>query len=147
MRSEAILGRVINIENSGKDRQRLIREIIVGIRELTKLEEENQNARDLASFIALNLWEIDKTIDNSVSAWEKRGYWVKADRFRMDWDWTKSIGDRLASAVSSGDWGEVRNLIVVIAQKFSKVTIPVKHRVKTPWLGAWNILSKHMSEK
>jgi hypothetical protein len=143
----AILGRVINFENSGKDRQRLIREIIVVIRELAKVEVLDDNTRNLVSLIILNLWMIYKGIDSSVLAWEKRGYWVKADRFRMEWDWTKSIADRLTAALFTEDWVEVRNLTVYIAQKFSKVTIPINHRIKTPWIGAWNILNKHMPDK
>ena len=143
----AILGRVINFESSGKDRHRLIREIIVAIRELAKVEVLDDNTRDLVSLITLNLWEINKGIDSSVLAWEKRGYWVKADRFRMEWDWTKSIADRLSASLFTEDWVEVRNLTVYIAQKFSKITIPINHRIKAPWVGSWSILNKQKSEK
>jgi hypothetical protein len=141
------LGRVIHLESSGKNRQRLIREIVVAIRELTLVESMDNNTRDIVSLIALNLWEINKSIDSSVLAWEKRGYWVKADRFRLEWDWTKTYGDRLASSIGSNNWTDVRDIIVRIAQKFSKVTIPINHRIKSPWSGSWDILNKQLSDK
>ncbi len=39
----------------------------------------------------LALEEINSNIDKSVEAWEKRGYWVKADKFRLDWEWSGKL--------------------------------------------------------
>jgi hypothetical protein len=49
-----------------------------------KQTQSNTVTKDLVAFIVLSLQEINNTIDSSVEAWEKRGYWIKADRFRMD---------------------------------------------------------------
>src|SRR5947207_14918354 len=81
------LSRVINPESAGKERPRLTKAIVLAVRELAKQKEVNDEARDLAAFIALALKTIAEGIDVSVVAWEKRDYWVKADKFRMEWMW------------------------------------------------------------
>ena len=78
------MSRVINPDSAGKERTRLTKAIVISIRELAKQTEPGAKARDLAAFIALALLTIAEGIDVSVAAWEKRDYWVKADRFRME---------------------------------------------------------------
>jgi hypothetical protein len=102
-----------------------------------RLPEPNDTARDLVAFIALALMEISDTVDQSVAAWEKRGYWVKAERFRMEWDWTGRLSRSVAQAVQAADWATIALLSAQIAQKFATVKLPVRHRLGTPWVGAY----------
>ena len=81
------MSRVIHTDGAGKQRTRLSREVVLSIRELMKQTQPDGVSRDQTAFIALALQEIGGAIDISVDAWEKRGYWVKADRFRMEWAW------------------------------------------------------------
>ncbi|HWQ84924.1 MAG TPA: hypothetical protein VN363_10175 [Anaerolineales bacterium] len=134
---EDLLSRVYNPESAGKDRSRLTRAVVISLRELMRQPEPNPTTRDLAAFIALALNSIAETIDPSVAAWEKRGYWVKADRFRLDWAWTARLSDTLGKAVLAENWGEVAQAAVQIATKLQDVKVPVNHRMGTPWTGAW----------
>jgi len=131
------LSRVIHTETAGKDRTRLSRAVVLALRELMRLPEPNDTARDLVAFIALALMEISDTVDQSVAAWEKRGYWVKAERFRMEWDWTGRLSRSVAQAVQAADWATIALLSAQIAQKFATVKLPVRHRLGTPWVGAY----------
>jgi hypothetical protein len=54
---------------------------------------------DVAAYISISLTDIFNTIDISVTAWEKKGYWVKADKFRMDWLWTINYSEKLRDAI------------------------------------------------
>jgi hypothetical protein len=110
---------------------------MVALREISKSDGINEKTRDLAAFIAITLLKIYETIDVSVAAWEKRGYWVKADRFRMEWIWTKQLSDRLVCALMEDAWDEVPMFLADVGSKFSGVHLPVRHRVGTPWIGAW----------
>jgi len=83
------------------------------------------------------LTEINQTVDTSVAAWEKRGYWVKADRFRLDWEWSGRLGTSMRQAVLAEDWATVAGLSAQVGQKLAKVSVPVRHRLGTPWVGAW----------
>ena len=135
------MSRVINPESAGKDRTRLSKSIVLAVRELARQKDVNNEAKDLAAFIALALKEISNGIDISVLAWEKRGYWVKADRFRMDWMWTGQYADKIKVAIFTDDWGTIAMTIPQIAQKLSKEEVSENHRLGQPWAGAFKQLT------
>ena len=112
------------------------------MRELMRQSEPNAASRDLAAYIALALLEINETIETSVVAWEKKGYWVKADRFRMDWAWAGRIGGQMRDAVINDDWASIAMLVAQLGGKLNGVDVPVRHKLGTPWEGAWGQLSK-----
>jgi hypothetical protein len=130
------LSRVINPESAGKDRTRLTKAIVLAVRELAKQKEVTEEAKDLAAFISLALKTISEGIDISVAAWEKRDYWIKADRFRMDWAWTGQYADKIKVAIFTDDWGTIAMTIPQIAQKLHKIEVSENHRLGRPWAGA-----------
>jgi hypothetical protein len=138
------MSRVINPDSAGKERTRLTKRIVISIRELAKQTEPNAEARDLAAFIILALETIADGIDVSVAAWEKRNYWVKADRFRMDWAWAGQLGGKMRTAVLEDDWASVAMLSAQIAQKLHKVKVSERHRMGKPWVGAWEEFEKKL---
>jgi hypothetical protein len=133
------LSRVINPDSAGKQRNKLIRMTALAVRELLRQPEPNDETRDLAIFIVLSLDAIAETIDPSVEAWEKRGYWVKADRFRMEWAWSKKLANEMRKPLLVEDWGDVAMSTVKIAQQpqIASVKISPNHRMGKPWEGAW----------
>jgi len=131
------LSRLINPDSAGKDRTRLSKAIVLSIRELARQKDVTSETKDLAAFIALALQAIAAGIDASVIAWEKRDYWVKADRFRMDWMWTGQFAEKMKTAVLNDDWATIAMLMPQIAQKFSKVMVSENHRLGKPWVGAY----------
>jgi len=131
------LSRLIKTDTAGKDRTRLTKSIVLAVRELAKQKDVTPEAKDLAAFIVLALQTISDGIDESVAAWEKRGYWVKADRFRMDWLWTGQYADKMKVALFTGDWGTIAMLMPQIAMKFNKIQIAENHRLGRPWEGAY----------
>ncbi|HEX9029378.1 MAG TPA: hypothetical protein VF823_09400 [Anaerolineales bacterium] len=131
------MGRVINPEGAGKERTQLTRAVVLALRELMRQTQADGQTRDLAAFIALALNEITETIDTSVVAWEKRGYWLKADRFRMEWAWAEKLGKAMRQAVSDEDWPKVAMTAAQVAEKLKDVDVPQRHRLGTPWVGAW----------
>ena len=131
------MSRVINPESAGKDRTRLTKAIVLAVRELAKQKEVTTEARDLAAFISLALKTISEGIDASVAAWEKRDYWVKADKFRMEWMWSGQVADKMKVAIFTDDWGTIAMLMPQIAQKFIKIVVSDNHRLGKPWVGAF----------
>ncbi len=141
------MGRIINPESAGKERTRLTRTVLLAVRELMKQTDINAKTRDLAAYICEALQEIHNTIDVSVSAWEKRGYWVKADRFRMEWLWTGQFAERLRQAVLQEDWGTVAQITAQTAARLASVKLPARPQVGEPWAGAWKRLQASHSVK
>lgn len=136
------MGRVINPDGVGKERTRLTRAVVLALRELMQQSEPDRDTRDLAAFIALALKAVSETIDTSVSAWEKRGYWIKADRFRMDWAWSEKYARDMKQAVLQDDWGKVAITAAQVTEKLKDVKVPQRHRLGTPWVGAWDKLKE-----
>jgi hypothetical protein len=134
------MGRIINPESAGKERKELSRATALALQELMRQTEVNDLTRDLAAFVALALESIHQTIDASVVAWEKRGYWLKADRFRMEWSWSERLAGEMRSAILSEDWGRVAMIAVRVAEKIKDVKVPQRNRIGTPWIGAWRQL-------
>jgi aldehyde:ferredoxin oxidoreductase len=134
------LSRIINLESAGKERTRLTKAIVLAVRELAQITEPGAEARDLAAFIAMALTIVAETIDVSVAAWEKRGYWVKADKFRMEWAWAGKLAEKMRDAILAEDWTGIAQAATSIAGRLSRITIPAGHRLGRPWVGAWNKL-------
>ena len=134
------LARIIKTGSAGKDRLLLEKGIVIAIRELAKQTSTDKTTNDLVAFVAISLIAIGDTIDESVVAWEKRGYWVKADKYRMEWSWTTRMGEDLKNAAINDDWGKVAQITAQVAQKMSKVNVSPRNRLGTPWVGAWERL-------
>ncbi len=135
------MSRVINPDGAGKERARLTKAVVLAIRELAKQTEPEPAVRDLAAFIALALQAIAATIDPTVAAWEKRDYWIKADRFRMEWEWVGQLAEKMRRAALRSDWATVALLSAQIAGKLGKVKVSENHRLGKPWVGAFKVIS------
>lgn len=132
--------RLIKTGSAGKDRLLLEKGIVIAIRELAKQAGIDETTYDLIAYIALSLNAIGETIDESVAAWEKRGYWVKADRYRMEWNWASKLGEDLRQAILIKDWGNVVKITAQVTQKMSKVKVSQRNRLGNPWVGSWDRL-------
>lgn len=115
--------------------------IVLCIRELAKQTNVTSEAKDQAAYIALALQAISDGIDTSVTAWEKRDYWVKADKFRMEWLWAGQLAEKMKTAVLTDDWAAIAVLMPQLASKFNKIEVSDNHRLGEPWAGAYTILA------
>jgi len=135
------MSRVINPDSTGKQRTQLNKAIVLAVRELARQKDVTDQTRDLAAFLAIALQIISDGIDVSVTAWEKRNYWIKADKFHMEWAWAGQIAEKMRASVLSDDWATVAMLSVQIAQKLNKVQVSENHRLGKPWVGAYKELT------
>jgi len=136
------LSRVINPNTPGKERNRLKKSIALALREMMKEPEPTPRTRDMAAFIVLALEGIANTVELTTAAWEKRDYWVKADRFRMEWNWAARLGVELRPLVLAEDWNAITQFVIKIYQYIGDVQISERHRMGQPWLAAWEELQK-----
>ena len=137
------MSRVINPDSVGKERTRLTKSIVLCIRELAKQSDVTAETKDQAAYIALALQAIADGIDVSVAAWEKRDYWVKADKFRMEWMWAGQTAAKMKDAVLTDDWATIAMLMPQIAQRFNKIEVSDNHRLGKPWTSAYQLLAFH----
>ncbi|MBI9034453.1 MAG: hypothetical protein JEZ03_08290 [Bacteroidales bacterium] len=131
------MSRIISTESGTQLRNKLSKAIVFSIRELSSQDIDEIKRKEYSAFIYLALKEISETVDKSASAWEKRDYWVKADRFRMEWEWSKNISDQLETILLEGNWEDFPILMMQTMQKLNKVKVSPRSRVGKPWIGAW----------
>lgn len=136
------MARIVRTDNIGTQRNRLLKAIVISIRELMKQHSVDSTTKDLAAFISSALLAVHETVEQSVAPWEKRDYWVKADRFRMEWAWAKTIGEQMTAATLEEDWPVVAKMAVNVAQRLSHIKVSERHRMGKPWVGAWRLLNE-----
>jgi hypothetical protein len=136
------LSRVINPNAPGKERNRLKKGIALALREMLKESEPNARTRDMVAFITLALEGIAKTVDVTTSAWEKRDYWIKADRYRREWEWAGILSGEIRRLAMTQDWDGIAQFSAKLFQHVGDIKISERHRMGQPWLGAWEELNK-----
>jgi hypothetical protein len=141
------MSRVINTQSVGKERNQLVKAIVISIRELMKQGKPDSISKDLVAFIAVALEAVSETIDRTVTPWEKRNYWVKADKFRQEWAWAKSLSEELSTALLSEDWPAIAATTVQIGSNLSHVEVSDRHRMGKPWVGAWDKFISNVDDK
>jgi len=99
-------------------------------------EPEPQELTDLLAYLALALRQITESVEESTGAWERRGYWVKADRFRHEWRWAEASEQSLASALRSGDLGAGALVATELGAALAGVKPRAGQKHKRPWRGA-----------
>ncbi len=134
------MGNLINPDNSGKRRDRLVKATVLALRELIQRKRVDNETRDLVAFMVLSLRQVDATIDETCMAWEKRDYWIKADQFREQWAWTAPTAAKLEQAVLENKWQLVPEVVPELAKRLSNVTLPKRNNLGTPWEGALAVL-------
>ncbi len=136
------MGRVINTENIGKQRKQITRSIVLAIRELMIQTGITDEVKDLSAYIVIGLETIADSIDATVEPWEKRGYWLKADKFRLQWEWTRKISQNMSVAILSDNWADVAINVANLTEKLNDIDLPKRHNLGTPWKGAYKEFHK-----
>lgn len=131
-----------NQESGTTLRNRLSRGIVLAIRLLMEQGAPDEKSLDKVAFVVLALDKISESVDLSAMAWEKRDYWVKADAFRMEWEWAIGSSKRVKEALLAKNWPQIATELITVAQKLHKVQISPNNRIGEPWVGAYAALLK-----
>jgi hypothetical protein len=139
---ETAVSRVINTQPGARRRAQLVKQIALALRTAGQAGADEATQLDLYAFMAMSLAEISASVEETVAAWEKRGYWVKADRFRLDWAWAQLAADQLSSGLRKRDFSTCAEAAIRLVPHVSGVK-PARTEPKTPaWLGAWGAWSR-----
>jgi hypothetical protein len=134
------VSQIIKTSTPGKERTKLSKAIVITIREFMRQNKPDQDTKDMTAFVILALSQIASGIDQSVAAWEKRGYWVKADKYRLEWQWTGELSKNLETALLHEEWQRIATFMLEIANHFQSIKVSDQHRMGRPWINAYKIL-------
>jgi hypothetical protein len=134
----------VNGPNPSVERNQLRRTISEALRHLLAKKKLDDESKDLVALIVYSLRGIAQGVDQSARAWEKRDYYVKADKFRMDWAWAEKSANRLEVILRGELWNELPVALAELAPKFSDITVTKFVRTEALWQGRYKQL---MAEK
>jgi hypothetical protein len=131
------LSTVINPESASKFRKKLLQHVALALRACASEEGAQGEYKDILAFIVLSLHAIASSVDQTATAWERRGYWIKADRFRLEWKWAEDAETTLAQALKIEDWKVAARVGSDLAVRLKDVHISNRMAKTQPWVGAW----------
>ena len=134
------MGRVVSVERVGTERQQLRRTIAEALRRLKEKPDLDEEAKDLAALIVFCLDEIAEGVDRSATAWERRDYYLKADRFRREWAWANRTADEMATLIQQDDWDRLPAVLASLLPHFADVRVTKLVRPPSLWQGAYQRL-------
>ncbi len=138
------MSRLVNGPNPGTERSQLRRTIAEAMRHLMSKKKLDEESKDLVALIVYSLRGIAQSVDQSARAWEKRDYFVKADRFRTEWDWAEKSANRLEMILRGELWSDLPTALAELAPKFADITVTKFVRTDVMWSGRYRQL---MAEK
>ncbi|OGO06256.1 MAG: hypothetical protein A2Y73_04995 [Chloroflexi bacterium RBG_13_56_8] len=139
------MSRIINTDSPGNKRNGLRRTIAEMLRRLSVKQELDEEAKDLAAATVFCLREIADTIEITTTAWEKRDYYLKADRFRLQWEWVIPAADRLQRIMVKGMWEDLPRELASLAPHFSDIRILKMTRPPSIWEASYRLLMQKAS--
>ena len=125
--------KIIHIDSPSKERLLLMRYAAITIRALGQQNAVDHQTHLLTTFLVEILDRIMENINRSCSAWEKRDYWLKADKFRLEWEWTQASADALRMIHQQNTWDDLPYTIGKMIPRFVSISIPKKMFSEKPW--------------
>ena len=134
------MSRVIHVDNPGKRRNAARRSIAEILRYLSRKAQIDDEARDMSAALVFLLTEVKATVDESAAAWEKRGYWMKVERFVRDFEWIPEAAANLDDVIRHSAWDLLPELLADLSPHFDDIKIKTMTRKPSDWRGAYRKL-------
>ena len=134
------MSRVISTDSVGKRRRQLRRTIAEALRRLATKRTFDQESQDLAALIVFSLRRLEEGVEQTTTAWEKRNYFLKADRFRLQWEWLDKTAYALESALLLQQSHQVPEILATLFSRFGDITVSRYTRSAELWEGCYQRL-------
>ncbi|MCP5099644.1 MAG: hypothetical protein GY943_29170 [Chloroflexi bacterium] len=134
------MSRIVNVNSPTKIRNRNRRSIAEILRHLSKKQAIDDDTKDMAATIVFLLREISDGVEQTIRAWEKRDYWMKAERFLRDWSWAKELSSNIEDVIRNEAWDLMPELLAELFPKFADIQLKTMTRKPSLWQGAYSRL-------
>lgn len=131
------MSRIVRPESAARLREKILQSTALAIRHAATQSPNSSDRHDVLAFIVLALKQVSDSVESSAVAWEKRGYWLKADRFRRDWNWVDRLTGHIESALRDQDDDAAGEGIGQLSGHLAGVKIPARMQRTRPWQGSW----------
>jgi hypothetical protein len=135
-----MMSRVINLNDPTKIRNQNRRSIAEILRRLSQKPAMDAEAQDMAAALVFLLREIDAGVKHTIEAWEKRGYWMKAERFLRDWEWLTETAVNIEDVIRHEAWDLLPDLLGELFPRFADIQLKTMTRTPDLWAGNYKKL-------
>lgn len=141
------MSRVINVNGTPATQRnrlrRLIAESLVRLNQKPALDEES---KDLIATIVFALRAMNESVESTADAWNKRDYYMKADRFLREWAWLGPMERLLTNALLYEEWDELPPLLGQLAGYHQDIQVSKLTKDDALWRGAMARLREEQHE-
>lgn len=141
------MSRVINVADPGKRRNQCRRTIAEILRHLMFKRRFDEETQDMAAALVFALRGIAESVEATTEAWEKKDYYLKADRFRLEWEWVTPAIKRLEELILNGRWERLPQELAALAPHFADIRIAKMTRDPSAWKGSYQLLLEELTER
>jgi hypothetical protein len=134
------------MQSLSSEREKMLRLMAYTISQLREETGGTDRYKDLLAFLALTSKAIINSVETTINAWEKRGYWIKADHFRDKWKWIINFYEFLIKIIQTKEWNSISQLLENIEEYTSAIKIPKKQSYGEPWVGAFKKLNHNLNQ-
>jgi len=106
------------------------------MRKVVQKPKMDAEARDMVACMVFSLVELQRTAERSAEAWEKRGYWLKSERFLRSWSWASDTAADLDDVIRNEAWDLIPDLLVRMAPHFADIAVKTFTRGRVVWDGS-----------
>jgi len=135
------MSRITKISSQGSERTRLLKVVVYAAQQLIERENLDDESRDIVAYIILSLDRLIEGINVTITAWERRDYWIKVEKFKASWMWVWRIRKLFSDALIVKSMNNVRAATQLLLTEIPVITPHRRPNIPRPWLGAWEILS------
>jgi hypothetical protein len=107
------------------------------LRRLADKRTVDDEVKDMAAAMVFIFRDIDGQVNATTEAWEKRDYWVKADRFRLEWEWAAQAAADVEDVIRHDAWDLIPRLAMDLFPHFASIRIKRLTRDPKLWRGAY----------
>ncbi len=134
------MSRIVNLNSPAKVRSQNLRSIAEVLRHLADKTSFDAESKDMAASLVYFLHEINASTEQTAEAWEKRGYWMKAERFLRNWAWSIEMAANLEDVIRNDAWDLLPDLLGQLLTYTADIQVKNMTRSKDTWQGAYERL-------
>jgi hypothetical protein len=128
---------VFRPQSAASERRKLLQHLKLAVIATIGQTHDENAGRDLAAFTYQVLEDLAESVKATALAWEKRGYWVKADKFMAQWSWIENSCKQAAGAIERGDIQSQPLIAQKLAHHLEDIKLSYRLLNQEPWIGAW----------
>lgn len=129
------MGRVVRVETPTQIRNRQRRTIAEILRRLMEKSSLDAESKDMAATLVYLLRDIQDGVEQSAKAWEKRDYWMKAERFLREWEWTLEMAANIEDVIRHDALDLLPELLAELFPYFGDIQVKTMTRSPSEWRG------------